>query len=361
MDAYCCYEFHNCMGQPQVSVVIPVWNGERHLKQAIESILAQDFRDFELIIVDDGSTDKTGEIIARYAGDPRVRVHRQENQGLVAALNVGLKLSRADLIARLDADDIALPRRLSLQLAYLHRNPDVMAVGSAVELMDADGRTLGIRRYPIGKAMASRGLLDGCTLAHPAVMMRKAAVEKVGGYRECFRHAEDYDLWLRLTDVGQVDNLPETLIRYRIHAQSVTKKHSARQSFAAKAALLLHRRSQAGKRLGDCLDAKPISYHTLAKLNLSADEQSDLAVSRLALLFVDEASPAEVETTLEWSWGLRKHLRRGQYVRHGLMPGAWFLFAAKTGRPFRWLARSFATEPFSACWMLLKLIFGRRN
>ena len=352
-------QFHTPMGQPQVSVVLPVWNGERYLKESIDSILAQDFPDFELIIVDDGSTDKTGEIIARFAGDPRVRVHRQENQGLVAALNAGLELSRADLIARLDADDIALPRRLSLQLAYLHRNPDVMAVGSAVELMDADGRTLGIRRYPTGKAMATRGLLDGCTLAHPAVMMRKAAVKEVGAYRACFRHAEDYDLWLRLTELGQVGNLPETLIRYRIHAQSVTKKHSARQSFAAKAALLLHRRRLSGERVEDGLSSRPISYHDLAALNLSTTEQADLAVARLCLLYADEASRAEVEAALEWSWGLRRHLHRGQYVRHGLMPGARLLFSSKQGRPFRWLARSFATEPFSACWMVLKLILGR--
>lgn len=349
------------MGQPQVSVVLPVWNGERFLKESVDSILAQDFRDFELIIVDDGSTDATGEIISQYADDARVRVLRQENKGLVAALNAGLELSRAALIARLDADDVALPHRLTAQLAYLDSNPNVMAVGSAIELMDAGGRSLGTRRYPVGKEMATLGLLDGCTLAHPAVMMRKGAVQKVGAYRECFRHAEDYDLWLRVIELGYVDNLPETLIRYRIHDHSVTKKHSARQSFAAKAALLLHRRSQAGERLGDSLDPKPISYHTLAKLNLSAYEQSDLAVSRLALLFVDEVSPAEVETTLEWSWGLRKYLHRGQYVRHGLMPGAWFLFSAKTGRPFRWLARSFATEPLSAFWMLLKLTVGQRG
>jgi GT2 family glycosyltransferase len=352
-------EFHRRMGQPQVSVVLPVWNGERYLQESVDSILAQDFRDFELIIVDDGSTDATGEIIGRYAGDPRVRVHRQENRGLVAALNVGLELSKADLIARLDADDIARSDRLSLQLAYLHENPDVMAVGSAIELMDAEGRGLGIRHYPVGKGMATRGLLDGCTLAHPAVMMRKAAVLKVGAYRECFRHAEDYDLWLRLMELGQVDNLPEALIRYRMHAQSITKRHSARQNFAAKAALLLYRRRLAGDRAGDRLGAKPITYHDLAGLNLSAAEQAGLALARLALLFADEASPAEVEATMEWTWGLRKHLRRGQYVRHGLMPGARFLFSAKQGRPFRWLARSFATEPFSACWMLLKLILGR--
>lgn len=352
-------EFHRRMGQPQVSVVLPVWNGERYLKESIDSILAQDFRDFELIIVDDGSTDTTGEVIARYAGDPRVRVHRQENQGLVAALNAGLELSRADFVARLDADDVALPRRLSLQLAHLHKNPDVMAAGSAVELMDADGRTLGIRRYPVGKAMATRGLLDGCTLAHPAVMMRKAAVKKVGAYRECFRHAEDYDLWLRLTELGQVDNLPETLIRYRLHAQSVTKRHSARQSFAAKAALLLHRRRLSGERMDDGLGSRPITYHDLTTLNLSVTEQADLAVARLSLLFADEASPAEIDAALEWSWGLRGHLHRGQYVRHGLMPGARSLFSSKQGRPFRWLARSFATEPLSACWMLLKLTLGR--
>jgi len=361
MDAHCYGGFHNAMGKPQVSVVIPVWNGERYLKESIDSILAQDFVDFELIIVDDGSTDTTGEIIARYAGDPRVRAHRQENQGLVTALNVGLELSRADLIARLDADDVARADRLSLQLAYLHGNLDVVAVGSSVELMDADGRTLGIRRYPVGKEMATRGLLGGCTLAHPAVMMRKAAVLKVGTYRECFRHAEDYDLWLRLTDVGQVDNLPEALIRYRLHAQSVTKRHSARQNFAAKAALLLHRRRLSGERVEDGLSSRPISYHDLAALNLSVTEQADLAVARLALLFADEASPAELEAALEWTWGLRKHLDRGQYVRHGLMPGAWFLCSAKTGRPVRWLARSFATEPLSACWMLLKLTLGRNG
>ena len=126
------------MGQPQVSVVIPVWNGERYLKEAIESILAQDFGDFELIIVDDGSTDESVKIADSFVDDPRVSIRRQANAGVVAARNAGLLNARAEFVAFLDADDVAIPSRLSKQFTYLQGNPEVAAVGSHISHFNAD-------------------------------------------------------------------------------------------------------------------------------------------------------------------------------------------------------------------------------
>jgi len=120
------------MGQPQVSVVIPVWNGERYLKEAIESILNQDFPDFELIIIDDGSTDDSGRIAVTFAHDKRVIVLTQENAGVVVARNNGLQIAKGEFVAFLDADDIAKRDRFSKQVAYLQANPEVAVVGSHI-------------------------------------------------------------------------------------------------------------------------------------------------------------------------------------------------------------------------------------
>ena len=355
MDAYCCDGFHKPMGQPQVSVVIPVWNGERYLREAIESVRSQDVDDLEIILVDDGSTDATSAILQDYSHDCRIRVHRQTNQGLVAALNAGLRIAQSKYVARLDADDICMPGRLAAQLRYLECHPEVLAVGGAIEMIDEHGHSKGRRGYPVGQVAATSGMLKGCTLAHPAVMMRKEAVQAVGGYRTVFKHAEDYDLWLRLIEHGPVDNLAEVMIKYRVHPESVTHKHGASQSLAAGAALVAHRRRVQG--LPDPFNGREsaLKLEEILSDGFSNKEQAAFAYVRFRMLAESGASISDRLAALEWAWNLRSHIPRGRLVRHCLAPTISALRkAGRTGEAVGWFARAFITEPLSACWMLFR-------
>jgi len=210
-------------------VVMPVYNGERHLASAMASILAQTFADFELIAVNDGSRDTTAKILRRFAQrDPRVRVIQQENCGLVGALNRGLEEVRGPLIARMDADDIAMPDRFEKQLAFLETHPSVLAVGSAILNIDADGDPLNVQVLESDPLAIDHCLMQRRTgMAHPAVMMRRDPVRELGGYRAEFEWIEDHDLWLRLSERGPLANLPEVLLCYRQHLDSCSWNNSA--------------------------------------------------------------------------------------------------------------------------------------
>jgi hypothetical protein len=207
---------------PLVSVVMPVFDGETYLAQAIESVLGQTFQDFELIAVDDGSHDGSSAIVERFSReDPRVRlISNEKNLGISATLNHGWRAARAPLIARLDADDISLPDRLARQVAFLDAHPSVAVVGGALVTMDATGRRGSVIRFPTtSRAIRSTLLRHNC-LAHPSVMLRRVALEAVGGYR--FDCHEDYDLWLRLSERFELANLPEPLILYRLHPGQIS-------------------------------------------------------------------------------------------------------------------------------------------
>src|SRR6188472_559267 len=159
---------------PQVSVVMPVYNAERYLAEAIESTLAQSFADWELIAVDDGSTDGSSRILAEYAAaDPRVVVHRQENGGVAAASNRALELARAPLVARLDADDLSLPHRLEQQHRFLGDHPEVGMVGGQAAIVDLDGREVAEARYPLDDAAIREQMKRTTGFVHSSVMIRK--------------------------------------------------------------------------------------------------------------------------------------------------------------------------------------------
>ena len=210
------------MSSPSVSVCMPVYNTERYVAEAIESILAQTFTDFEFLIVDDGSTDGTLPILSRFAArDSRIRVISRPNTGIVGALNEMLGLARADLVARMDADDMALPDRFEIQVAYLRAHPDVVCVGGEVMAIDASGRDLYLLHEPMDhEAIQELALTGSCPLNHPSVMMRRAAVMAVGGYDPQMKHLEDLDLFLRLGEFGRLVNLPRTVLKYRVHPSS---------------------------------------------------------------------------------------------------------------------------------------------
>jgi glycosyltransferase involved in cell wall biosynthesis len=215
---------------PIVTVLLPVYNGERYLREAVESILAQTFEAFELLIVDDGSTDGT-EAICRSFSDPRIRVIRYEkNSGLVSALNDGIDQITTKYVARMDADDVALPERLARQLAFLESRPDIAACGSwARELVD--GRLRAVMRRPTGENLRQTAW-QPVPIFHPTACLRTEVLQELR-YRPEAIHAEDYDLWLRLCRDHRIDNLPAVLLHYRIHQASVSHAYRAMQRSSA--------------------------------------------------------------------------------------------------------------------------------
>jgi glycosyltransferase involved in cell wall biosynthesis len=200
---------------PAVSVLMGVWNGAPRVREAIESVLGQTLGDLELVVVDDGSTDDTASILGSF-GDARVRVTRQPRGGLTSALRSALGLARAPLVARLDADDVALPERLEHQRDFLERHPEVGLLGTAAREVDATGREVGVVRPPTEDAALRGALIRHNPFVHSSVMMRRSALEQAGGYDPSFPVAQDYDLWMRMSRVTRMANLPEALVIRRL-------------------------------------------------------------------------------------------------------------------------------------------------
>jgi hypothetical protein len=222
------------MNNRAVSVVMSVFNGEAFLHEAVTSILRQSYRDFEFIIIDDGSTDGSAEMLDEFRRrDSRIRVVHQPNSGLVQALNSGCGLAGGKYIARMDADDVAMEDRLKVQVEAMEMAPDIGVLGSAVVFIDASGEKVDIPRYhPTDSAEIQRALLDGNVIWHPSVLIRTSILALVGGYRN-IPDAEDYDLWLRVADHAQLKNLPVPLLKYRVHPGQGSVTRCRKQVFGA--------------------------------------------------------------------------------------------------------------------------------
>lgn len=216
---------------PTVSVIMSHCNGVDYLSAAVESVLAQTFRDFEFIIIDDGSTDASPDALRAFAArDARIKLVVRENRGLTKTLNEGVRLAAGKYLARMDSDDVCSPDRFAKQVAYLDAHPDVVALGGAYEMIDDAGRVFHVMRYPDDDGQLQESSLSGRpALCHPLVMMRADAVAKVGGYDESFPVAQDNDLWLRLGEVGKLACLPDVLLQYRQHGKSVSEAKAERQ------------------------------------------------------------------------------------------------------------------------------------
>jgi glycosyltransferase involved in cell wall biosynthesis len=232
---------------PRISVLMPVFNNDRYIVEAIESILNQTESDFEFVIVDDGSTDRTSAILRDYeTRDTRIRVIRQKNGGIVSALNTGMRFCRGEYIARMDGDDISYPNRFNLQLDYLDNNPDCVVVGGVFMSIDEEGTNLAPYRFVRNKVTSFRSFpIQVALTVHPLAMIRKEALVALAGYRATFPHAEDYDLFIRISKYGRLHNLDEILLSYRNHHQSISRRNielqEAAMAYAEFAALSAYR------------------------------------------------------------------------------------------------------------------------
>jgi len=211
---------------PRVSVLMPVYNGERYLAEAVESILDQTFTDFEFIIVDDGSTDGTAACLDAFRDRRIVRLTNQANIGLIRSLNKGLKLARAEYVARMDADDVSLPRRLEAQVEFMDAHREVGVVGCSIRRIDSSGFTIREVCHPTTHGLILWHLCFYTPIAHPTAVYRRAIIERVGGYDVSFAHAEDRDLWQRVSSVARLANLRQTHLLYRVHSTSVSHRHA---------------------------------------------------------------------------------------------------------------------------------------
>lgn len=279
--------------EPLISVVMPVWNGERYLPEALDSILAQSFRDFEFIILDDGSTDRTPGILAAYAArDPRIRVVRLDHEGIVIALNRGVAEARARWIARMDADDIAHPERFARQWAAIQGNPDAILCHTYISIIGDPKFVTPAGRFVRSKALLALRLCFQCPIVHPTVMFRKDAFLECGGYLPEERHAEDFGLWGRFLMKGGVVGVPEASLDFRVHAASISKQKADTQ-----------------EQLSQMIAAR----HCRHFMNL--DEAHALRAYR-AIQLEQVKNPL-----LEWTWFLSKCLPRMRW--HSMEMWAW--------------------------------------
>lgn len=209
------------LDSPKISVIMSVYNGERYLREAIESVLNQSFTDFEFIIVNDASTDSSLEIIQSY-DDERIKVIDNEtNIGLTKSLNKAVKQARGEYIARQDADDISLPNRLEEQLRYFEQHPEVALLGTSIYIIDENGKILGKRTL---SADPSKNFFQGSWFAHGSAMFKNEVVHALGRYNELFRYCQDYELWLRIAKDYQVRGLAQRLYKLRFHDENVQFK-----------------------------------------------------------------------------------------------------------------------------------------
>lgn len=214
---------------PRVSVVMAVYNGAPFIEESVGNILAQKFTDFELIVVDDGSTDRSVELLRTF-GDRRIRIVQNErNRGLAASLNRGIALACGEYIARHDVDDRSAPDRFAKQVAFLHAHPEVVLLGTGFSSIDANGKVLERIELPTRHHDILWHMCWYCPFAHTSVMWRRADVsERFGGYDESLEYSEDFDLWRRISASAPVANLPEALVDVRIHDTSMTATYEER-------------------------------------------------------------------------------------------------------------------------------------
>lgn len=231
---------------PTISIVMGMYNAASHLRDCMESMISQTFSDFELIIVDDGSTDQSVKIVESFK-DPRVRLLKQENRGLPSALNKAIALARGEYVARMDADDIAVPERLEAQLSFLRRHPEVDILGTQAIIINENGVSGEMMKKPIATKNVHKYLEYACPLIHPSYMVKAGVYRSIGGYREELLTAQDFEFLLRATEAGfMLANVPQALLLYRYNPDGISAKNTRRQLFYTRRLLQYYKSRKAG-------------------------------------------------------------------------------------------------------------------
>lgn len=258
--------------KPVVSVLMPVYNSAKFVRAAVNSILSQTLSSLELIVIDDGSTDGSLRILKELASrDSRIRVHSRPNRGVIQTRNELLAHANAELIAWADSDDISEPDRLQLQVASLSRDPDLVSVGAGLLLIDPCGRPISRQSFPPRLEIDQHLQSPRTDTPFCASMMRTKTVRDVGGFRAPFRIGEDFDLFLRLIEVGRIENLPNTLVRYRQHPSSISAPSQLGRAWSSYFRIIMdlamERRTQGVDRIqrGEAIDPPEHSEHATSE------------------------------------------------------------------------------------------------
>jgi len=209
---------------PLVSILMPSYNAEKYIEEAITSILNQTFTDFEFIIIDDNSVDSTISIVEKYKklDDRIVLLRNTENLKMAKALNVGIKVAKGKFLARMDADDWSYPDRIRKQVLYMQKHPEVGILGGSMEIINEKGKKIGRRDYSCTDVEIRSKVFRYSPFSHPLIMLRKSSLDKVGYYNSLYNPAEDYELYFRLGEIAKFANLSDALIKYRIVDKSMT-------------------------------------------------------------------------------------------------------------------------------------------
>lgn len=215
---------------PKISILMPVYNGEKYLHSVMKNMIDQTFKDFELLIMNDGSTDRSGEILETYAKkDHRIKIFHQKNSGIVKSLNTLVTHAKAEIMARMDADDKAYPERLQVQYEHMLKHHDTVLLGSGCVVFRDGVEKTGINDAFCEDFMNRWFLVFNCAFTHSTVMYRKKAFIAAGGYWQSEYPAEDYGLWIRMKKFGKIENLPDILGEYRLNSNSISAKNFRKQ------------------------------------------------------------------------------------------------------------------------------------
>ncbi len=334
------------MKKPFISIIMPVYNAEHFVSQAVESILRQTYSDFEFIIIDDGSTDSTPRILAQY-NDTRIRfIRKNYNEGIINVLNLGIQFAKGRYIARMDADDISLPKRLEKQVAFLEQRKDIAILGTRAIRIDERGRFLEYMVSVTSPQHIQKLLEAGFVpIVHPSVMMRADFIRKLGGYRDGFLHVEDKDLWLRAIENGaKIANLKDTLLLYRTYIKSVTIQYIVERCHSGLYAMdCFYRRKQGLPERS--------KEEFLASIDLKRYEAGSFWQAAFLMLMVQEVEKAKV--LLDEALN-RSHLSKGVRILKKLLSTSYASRVALLYRKYRNLRGFVSSLPIAPYIVMLK-------
>lgn len=257
---------------PKVTVLMPVYNGQKYLKEAIDSILSQEFTDFEFLIINDGSTDDSGKIIASYT-DPRIRIiNNEKNIGLVNTLNKALKLCNGEYIARMDCDDISTKNRLAVQVKFMDKNKNVGASGSSYYLFRNNKKN--VMHFPLTEKEIECYFVFNCPIAHPSAIIRRSVIQDNNiHYSSDYIHAEDYNFWTQIAKHSSLANIPEPLLIYRVHNDQITGNSNFA---AAKSRSLMALRSEHLKKINITPTPEELEIHAIISNGIAPENTEQL-------------------------------------------------------------------------------------